>query len=74
MFIESKAESLNGPVQIGRVTFSRTGLSIYYRSKKFLRIKGFKANYQDAEMHEEYWISGPRRIRKKPQLKDRSQT
>ena len=61
MYIESKAESLNGPARIGRVTFSKTGLSIYYRGKKFLRIQGFKANYQDAETHDEYWISGPRR-------------
>ncbi len=100
MYIESKAESLNGPARIGRVTFSKTGLSIYYRGKKFLRIQGFKANYQDAETHDEYWISGPRRdgkdrlyvsnipveidedvregywteIRKKPELKNRSQT
>ena len=28
MYIESKAESLNGPARIGRVTFSKTGLSI----------------------------------------------
>jgi hypothetical protein len=61
MYIESKTESLNGPARIGRVTFSKTGLSIYYRGKKFLRIQGFKANYQDAETHEEYWISGPHR-------------
>jgi hypothetical protein len=61
MYIESKAESLNGPARIGRVTFSKTGLSIYYKGKSFLRIQGFKANYQDAETHDEYWISGPRR-------------
>lgn len=61
MYIERKAESLNGPARIGRVTFSKTGLSIYYKEKTFLRIQGFKANYQDAEMHDEYWISGPRR-------------
>jgi hypothetical protein len=61
MYVESKAESLNGPARIGRVTFSKTGLSIYYKGKTFLRIQGFKANYQDAETHDEYWISGPRR-------------
>jgi hypothetical protein len=31
MYVESKAESLNGPARIGRVTFSKTGLSIYYK-------------------------------------------
>ncbi len=61
MYIESKAASLNGPARIGRVTFSNTGLSIYYKGKTFLRTRGFKANYFDAETHEEYWISGPHR-------------
>ena len=61
MYIESKADSLNGPARIGRVTFSKTGLSVYYKGKAFLRIQGFKANYQVAETHDEYWISGPHR-------------
>ena len=100
MYIESKAESLNGPARIGRVTFSKTGLSIYYKGKSFLRIQGFKANYCAAETLDEYWISGPHldgkdrlyvsnipveidddvreeywtEIRKKPELKNRSQT
>jgi hypothetical protein len=61
MYVESKAESLNGPARIGRVTFSKSGLSIYYKGKTFLRIQGFKANYCDTETFGEYWISGPRR-------------
>src|SRR5580704_6899540 len=63
MYIESKAESLNGPARIGRVTFSKTGKSIYYRGQLFLSLKGsgFKANYRNQDTWEEYWISGPRR-------------
>ena len=61
MYIESKATGLNGPARIGRVSFSKTRLSIYYKGKTFTRIQGFKANYQDAETHDEYWISGPHR-------------
>jgi len=61
MYIESKAESLNGPARIGRVTFSKTGLTLYYRGKTFQRITGKKANYSDVETHHEYWISGPHR-------------
>jgi hypothetical protein len=61
MYIESKAAGLNGPARIGRVTFSKTGLSIYYKGKSFFRIQGFKANYRDQETLDEYWISGPRR-------------
>jgi hypothetical protein len=63
MYIESKAEGLTGPARIGRVTFSKTGATIYYGGKEFQSLKGsgFKANYFDVETGERYWISGPRR-------------
>ena len=63
MYIESKAQSLNGPARIGRVIFSKTGKTLYYRGLSFYSLKGsgFKANYRSAETREEYWISGPRR-------------
>jgi hypothetical protein len=48
--------------RIGRVTFSKSGATIYYRGKAFQRLKGsgFKANYFDVETGEHYWISRPR--------------
>jgi len=63
MYIESKAEGLNGPARIGRVTFNRTGKTLYYRGHSFQSLKGsgFKANYRETETGERYWISGPRR-------------
>jgi hypothetical protein len=63
MYIESKAEGLEGPARIGRVTFSKTGATIYYGGKEFRSLKGagFKANYYEVESGHEYWISGPRR-------------
>jgi hypothetical protein len=63
MYIESKAESLNGLARIGRVTFSKTHKTIHYKGRSFHTLKGagFKANYCDNETHEQYWISGPRR-------------
>jgi hypothetical protein len=61
MYIESKGERLQGPARIGRVTFTKSGKGIYYKDRAFYRISGFKANYADAESHEPYWISGPRR-------------
>lgn len=61
MYIECKGESLNGHARIGRVTFSKTRLTIYYKGRSFCRIQGFKSNYRDGDTHEEYWISGPRR-------------
>jgi hypothetical protein len=63
MYIESKAEGLTGPARIGRVTFSKTGATLYYGGQSFQSLKGFgfKSNYRDVESGDEYWISGPRR-------------
>ena|SRR5438132_433708 len=63
MYMESKAQSLNGPARVGRVTFSKTGRTLYSKGQEFQSLKGsgFKANYFDVESHDRYWISGPRR-------------
>ena len=63
MYIECKAGNLMGPARIGRVTFSKTGRTLYYRGHKFQSLKGagFKSNYYDVETGEDYWISGPKR-------------
>jgi hypothetical protein len=63
MYIEYKGNDLTGPARIGRVTFSKTGETLYYRGKSFQSLKGdgFKANYYDVETLEEYWISGPKK-------------
>jgi hypothetical protein len=63
MYIESKAGGLTGPARIGRVTYSKTGATVYYGGKEFRRLKGsgFKANYYDVHSGEQYWISGPRK-------------
>jgi hypothetical protein len=61
MYIESKADGLTGPARIGRVSFSKTGRTIYYRGDAFRRFRGFKANYYKVGSGEEYWISGPRK-------------
>jgi len=60
MYIEYKADGLSGPARIGRVEFSRSGTTIYYRGKAFRSLKGygFKANYADVKTGEYYWISG----------------
>lgn len=63
MYIESKAEGLTGPARIGRVSFSKTGRTIYYRGQSFRSLDGagFKANYREVGTGEHYWISGPRK-------------
>jgi hypothetical protein len=63
MYIECKANGLEGEASIGRVTFSKSGATLHYRGKSFQSLKGrgFKSNYFDIETGEHYWISGPRR-------------
>lgn len=60
MYIELKADGLSGPARIGRVSFSQTGRTLYYRGRKLqpLSGRGFKANYFDVATGEEFWISG----------------
>ena len=61
MYIELKGESLTGPARIGRVTFSKTGRTLYYAGEAFKRFQGYKANHYKVSTGEEYWISGPRK-------------
>ncbi len=60
MYIENKSGGLTGPARIGRVTFSKTGSTLYYAGKSFRSLKGagFKSNYYEIESGDEYWISG----------------
>ena len=63
MYIECKAGSLTGTSRIGRVTFSKTGRTLYYGGLTFQSLKGsgFKSNYYAVETGDDYWISGPKR-------------
>lgn len=63
MYIEDKSNGLNGPARIGRVTFSKSGRSLYYDGRTFQSLdgQGFKANYFETETGDPYWISGPRK-------------
>lgn len=61
MYIELKSGySDDGPARIGRVTFSKTGQTLYYRDREFRSLKGsgIYANYYDVKTGEHYWISG----------------
>jgi hypothetical protein len=60
MYIERKGNEISGPARVGRVTFSKSGKSLYYNGRRFhtLAGSGFKANYFDWETEEHYWISG----------------
>lgn len=60
MYIERKAGNLTGAARTGRVRFSKTGKTLYYRGQRLQSLKGngFKANYFDLETGEDYWVSG----------------
>lgn len=63
MYLENKsAQGLNGAGRIGRVRFSKTHKTVYYKGHVFHSLggKGFKANYYDEATGDEWWISGPR--------------
>ncbi|OZG70282.1 1-deoxy-D-xylulose-5-phosphate synthase [Hahella sp. CCB-MM4] len=63
MYVENKSSGLEGEARIGRVYFSKTGKTLYYRGLKFQSLKGngIKANYYEVDSLDEYWISGPRK-------------
>ena len=65
MYIEAKSDGLEGPAVIGRVYFSKSGKTLYYKGLRFRSLKGagFKANYFEIESGTHYWISGPRKDR-----------
>jgi hypothetical protein len=67
MYIELKTGfNDNGPARIGRVSFSRTFQTIYYRGKIFQRLHGggVAGNWVDVHTGEEYWISGVKKSRR----------
>ena len=63
MYVEYKGGGLEGPGRIARVTFSKSGRSVYYRDRRLQSLNGagYKANYFDVETAERYWVSGCKR-------------
>ncbi|MEN6372955.1 MAG: 1-deoxy-D-xylulose-5-phosphate synthase [Armatimonadota bacterium] len=51
-----------GPARIGRVTFSKTGSTLYYQGRSLQRGRpGSCGNYFDTDTGDVYWISGPKK-------------
>jgi hypothetical protein len=63
MYIELKPDDVTGPGRIGRVSFSRSGKSLYYGGKTFQSLNGAgsKSSYVDVDSGDRYWISGWKR-------------
>jgi hypothetical protein len=64
-YIELKTGySDNGPAWIASVAFSKSGQTIYFDGKAFLKMGGSGVeggNYVEKESGQEYWISGPKK-------------
>lgn len=59
MYIELKSGyGDDGPAWIGRVTFSKSGQTIYFNDKALKKFQGISGNFYDVEVGEEYWVSG----------------
>ena len=63
MYVELKSGDDSGPAWIGRVSFSKTGRTAYYRGRTLARHQGISGNHIDVETGEEFWLSGPKRNR-----------
>lgn len=63
MYIEDKSNGTQGEARIGRVYFSKSGKTLYYRGQSFKSLKGagFKSNYYEVDSGNEFWISGPKK-------------
>jgi hypothetical protein len=63
MYVEYKGDGLAGTAWITRVSFSKTGRSVYFDGRRLETLdgQGYKANYFDIATGERYWVSGPRR-------------
>jgi hypothetical protein len=59
MYVELKVVGDDtGAARIGRVSFSKTGRTIYYAGKTLRRAAGISGNYVDVDTGDEYWVSG----------------
>ena len=56
MYIEDKSGGLVGPCRVGRVAFSKTGSTLRYDGRSFQSLKGygFKANFIDIEIGQQF--------------------
>ena len=63
MFIQAHGGLCSGHGRIGRVSFSKTGKTIYYRGLALQTLDGreYKVNYFNLETGIRYWVSGPKK-------------
>jgi hypothetical protein len=56
MYVERKAEDITGAARIGRVSFSKSGKTLYFGRKTFQSLKGcgMKSNYYGIDSGDDY--------------------
>ncbi len=60
MYLEDKSGGTL--LRVGRVVFSKSGRTVFYRGQSFLRVgSGYKYNHVEPETGAQFWISGPRK-------------
>jgi hypothetical protein len=61
MYVENKDGKIDGAhARIGRVTFSKSGQTVYYQGIELQKAKGggIRGNFFNVATGEEYWVSG----------------
>jgi hypothetical protein len=59
MYVELKSDQSDSePAWIGRVLFSKTGQTVYYRGLTLARQQWVSGNHVDTATGDEYWVSG----------------
>jgi hypothetical protein len=62
MYVENKDGDIDGAhARVGRVSFSKTGKTVYYRGRKLAKANGVRGNFLDVVTRHEYWVSGIKR-------------
>ncbi|MGW3344607.1 hypothetical protein ACWDA3_14940 [Nonomuraea rubra] len=65
MYVELKTgyDTDKGPAWISRVSFSKSGRTVYFKGRTLAHQRSFDANHVDVETGEAFWVSGPKRDR-----------
>lgn len=63
MYVELKTgyDTDRGPAWISRVSFSKSGRTVYFHGRTLRHVRSFDANHYDVETEELFWVSGPHR-------------
>lgn len=63
MYVELKTgyDIDRGPAWISRVSYSKSGRTVYFKGRTLRHFRSFDANHYDVDTGENFWVSGPHR-------------